>query len=142
VHRIGDAARTERPEVETRTPDELIVDADEARLTQALQNLIGNAIQHTPDGVPIYISVGPRADGERQWAQIEIHDEGPGIPPEVLPRLFGRHAAGGDSAGRGLGLYLARGIVDAHGGDLTVSSEPGEGTTFTLTLPLHADLDR
>jgi signal transduction histidine kinase len=67
---------------------------------------------------------------------VEVHDEGPGIAPDLLPRLFTRHAVGGEAAGLGLGLYLARGIAAAHGGDLTVQSEIGKGTTFTLTLPM------
>jgi signal transduction histidine kinase len=120
-------------------PEELIVDADAARLTQALQNLVGNAMAHTPAGVPILVSVGRRASHAGTWATVEIHDEGPGIAPDFLPHLFLRYSSAGSTAGPGLGLYLARGIVAAHGGELTVDSQVGKGTTFTLTLPIRDD---
>jgi signal transduction histidine kinase len=86
--------------------------------------------------VPIVVSVGQRESDDGARAVIEVHDEGPGIEQELLSRLFVREAAGGETAGRGLGLYLAQGIATAHGGELTVASEAGKGTTFTLTLPL------
>jgi signal transduction histidine kinase len=137
IHGVVDGARVTRPEIEARMPEELIVEADPARLTQAVQNLIGNAVQHTPAGVPIVVSVGQRESDEGARAVIEVHDEGPGIEQELLPRLFAREATGGETAGRGLGLYLAQGIATAHGGELTVDSEAGKGTTFTLTLPMR-----
>lgn len=136
VHAVVDAARADRPELESRTPDELMVEADPARVQQAIQNLVGNAIQHTSEGVPVLVTVGSRRGDDREWAVVEVHDEGPGIAPELLPRLFTRHVVGGARAGLGLGLYLAWGIATAHGGDLTVESEIGKGTTFTLTLPV------
>jgi signal transduction histidine kinase len=85
----------------------------------------------------VIVSVGEGRAGERRWAVVEVHDEGPGIPGEVLPQLFTRHAVYGETAGLGLGLYLAHGIARAHGGDLTVESEAGSGTTFKLTLPVE-----
>lgn len=112
-----------------------MLQADPARLSQVVQNLVGNAIQHTPPGTSVVVKLGKehRADGE--WAVLDVHDEGPGIPGDLLPRLFTRHGAGAESAGLGLGLYLARGIAEAHGGTLTVESELGNGTTFHLALP-------
>ena len=136
VHTIAGEARIDRPEIDVRAPEELIVEADSARLTQALRNLIGNAVQHTPDGVPIVVSVGQRTSDDGDLAVIEVRDEGPGIAPDLLPQLFRRHVVGGDAAGLGLGLYLAHGIATAHGGELTVESEVGRGTTFTLTIPI------
>ena len=66
-----------------------------------------------------------------------MRDRGPGIPPDLLPRLFTRFAAGrGREAGLGLGLYLARGIATAHGGTLAVESSPGAGARFDLALPI------
>ncbi len=65
-----------------------------------------------------------------------MQDAGPGIAPELLPRLFTRFATGGDTRGLGLGLYLARGIAQAHGGMLTANSTPGKGASFRLALPL------
>jgi len=67
-----------------------------------------------------------------------VRDEGPGIAPTLLPTLFDRFARASSSSGLGLGLYLARGIADAHGGTLSVESEAGKGTAFHLRLPLNA----
>ena len=78
-------------------------------------------------------------DGEERedgaWALLTVRDSGPGIAPELLPKLFTRFARGEGSQGLGLGLYLARGIAEAHGGTLTVDSTPGKGTRFVLALP-------
>jgi signal transduction histidine kinase len=137
VHIVVETVRCDRPEIQMRTPDDLVAIVDPGRVTQALQNLIGNAIQHTPAGVPIIVSVGKRQDDAGPLAVIEVHDEGPGIEESLLPRLFARHAAAGEAAGLGLGLYLAHGIAVAHGGDLSVFSQPGAGTTFILTLPIN-----
>jgi two-component system OmpR family sensor kinase len=136
---IVDAARAERPEIEARTPRELLAEVDRARMCQAIHNLVNNAIQHTPAGTPVVVSVREGQTAQGSQAVIEVHDEGPGIPATMQPKLFIRHAAHGDTAGLGLGLYLARGIATAHGGDLAVDSEPGTGTTFTLTLPVQLD---
>ncbi|HZU14575.1 MAG TPA: ATP-binding protein [Chloroflexota bacterium] len=123
-------------DIQVRGPERLTASVDPMRITQALHNLIGNAIQHTEPGVPIMVNAGRRSGEETEWAVIDIHDEGPGIASDLLPHLFTRHASRGDSSGLGLGLYLARGIADAHGGDLTVDSSPGAGTTFTMKLPI------
>ena len=66
---------------------------------------------------------------------LTVADRGPGVPPEVLPRLFERFARGPDSRGLGLGLYIARRVAEAHGGALTVETAPGRGTRFRLALP-------
>jgi two-component system OmpR family sensor kinase len=68
---------------------------------------------------------------------VSVKDQGPGIPPELMPRLFERFAKGPGSKGLGLGLYLVRSIAEAHGGSLTVQSEPGKGTLFVLALPIR-----
>jgi signal transduction histidine kinase/transcriptional regulator with XRE-family HTH domain len=140
IHTVVESARRERSEIDMRTPGQLIVNADPVRLSQALQNLVGNALQHTPDGVPIIVSAGADRVEEGAWAVVEVHDKGPGIEPSLLPHLFARHAVAGNAAGHGLGLYLAHGIATAHGGDLSVYSEPGKGTTFTLKLPIQSSL--
>lgn len=76
-------------------------------------------------------------------AVLEVRDAGPGIPPDLLPRLFerfsGRQDLQGQGRGLGLGLYLARGIAEAHGGTLTVQSEPGNGAAVRLELPVHGE---
>jgi signal transduction histidine kinase len=73
---------------------------------------------------------------KRDAAVIAVRDAGPGIAPELLPKLFTRFGAGGNTKGLGLGLYLVRGIAEAHGGTITVDSTPGKGATFRLSLPL------
>jgi PAS domain S-box-containing protein len=108
--------------------------ADRARLLQVLSNLVGNALKFTPRGGEVRI--GAEAAGElvRVW----VSDTGPGIDPEHLPRLFERfwQARRGDRAGLGLGLSIAKAIVDAHGGRIWAESTPGSGSTFSFTLPL------
>lgn len=110
-------------------------DADRARLVQLFQNLLGNAVKFTKAGDTI--TVTSRTQGRH--GHIEIADSGPGIAAEDLPRVFdpyysasGKHK----KTGTGLGLYIAKGIVDAHGWTIRCTSEPGAGTTFSITLPL------
>ena len=71
------------------------------------------------------------------WGLLEVRDQGPGIPAELMPRVFDRFAAGPSSSGLGLGLYLARRIAVAHGGELTAESQPGKGAHFFLRLPCY-----
>jgi signal transduction histidine kinase len=107
--------------------------ADRERLGQALSNLVGNAVKFTPAGGTVRVS----AAAEGAEARVVVADTGPGIPPEHLPHVFDRfwQARGTRRAGAGLGLAIARGVVEAHGGAIVVESEPGRGTRFTLTLP-------
>lgn len=107
---------------------------DEASLEQVLTNLLANALKFGA-GHPIEITVGG-IDGR---ACVAVRDHGPGIDPAELPRLFDRFERGVSTrsfGGLGLGLYIARGIAEAHGGTLQAKSEPGAGATFTLELPL------
>jgi two-component system, OmpR family, sensor kinase len=114
---------------------------DHQRLAQIVDNLLENAQVHTPAGPPVAVEVGVR-DG---MAVLAVTDAGPGIDPEQAPHIFERFYRGtppgsGDSAprteGSGLGLAIVRTIAEAHGGSATVSSRPGEGTRFEITLPL------
>jgi signal transduction histidine kinase len=100
---------------------------------QVLSNLLRNAVQYTERGGTITISVGPHEGG----GQISVSDTGKGIPPTELERIFNRfhRTADGDRRGLGLGLYISKAIVDAHGGYIWASSEPGRGSTFSFTLP-------
>ena len=125
-----------RGEVQVRAPEDLIVSVDPEALRQALENLLANALKHSPDNVPVVVEMGGRETPDGKRAVIEVRDSGPGIAPELMPRLFDRFASGKGSQGLGLGLYLARGIAEAHGGTLTVDSKPGKGATFRLSLPL------
>ncbi|MFL5579588.1 MAG: ATP-binding protein [Gemmatimonadaceae bacterium] len=110
------------------------VAADPARVQQVLSNLVGNAIKFTPHGGLITLRAG-RHDGE---VLVTVRDTGPGIPPEQLPHIFGQfwQASKTDRRGIGLGLAIAKGIVEAHCGRIWVESAPGEGSSFYFTLPL------
>jgi two-component system CheB/CheR fusion protein len=116
----------------------LIVRGDAARLRQVLVNLLTNALAHAP-GSPVEVHVR-RVD---DMAEIRVTDHGPGIPPTALPYLFTRfyQATSSDPrhvTGMGLGLYIAREITEAHGGEIAVTSVVGEGAAFTVRLPLPA----
>jgi signal transduction histidine kinase len=108
--------------------------ADRARIQQVLLNLLTNALIHAADSPDVVI----RLRRLRRRAEIEIEDHGPGIAAELQDRLFSRFERGGGSEhrGLGLGLYISREIVSAHGGTIEVDSQTGDGTTFTIRLPL------
>ncbi len=116
--------------------DMLVVPADPLRIRQVLENLIGNAIKHSPVGASITVDVAAERRGAVEVAVVRVTDAGRGVDPIVLPRLFERFTTGPGSSGLGLGLYIAHGITEAHGGTLTVESVPGQGATFVMTLPL------
>ena len=110
------------------------VAADAARLLQVLSNLVGNAIKFTPPGGRVWIEVQPMDDEVR----VAVSDTGPGIPADQVPHIFGRFWQGrsSDRRGIGLGLAIAKGIVEAHGGRIWVESQVGEGSRFIFTLPI------
>lgn len=116
--------------------------ADGQRIEQVLFNLLQNARKYSPPNTPIQVTVRVVDDA----VSIAVTDRGEGIPQEDLPRIFDRfHRAGNvdrNIAGLGLGLYITREIVQAHGGSLTVESTLGQGSTFTVTLPLDRASDR
>ena len=108
--------------------------ADETQLQRVVANLLANAIKYTPSGGRITIQVG-RENGQ---ALIAFRDTGRGIPADELPHLFEKYRRVREAKrteGTGLGLFIAKTIVDAHGGDIRVESAPGVGSTFTLLLP-------
>jgi two-component system OmpR family sensor kinase len=119
--------------VELDAPDEVTVAGDETELRQVVRNLVGNALKHTPPGTPIKVTV--RGGGQ---AVLTVADQGAGMSPEVAARVFDRfYRAGGrtSAGGTGLGLSIVRALVKAHGGDVSVRSDPGHGSTFTVSLP-------
>ena len=123
------------------SPDALYTEADRARLIQLFQNLIGNAVKFCKAGDRITVSSRTRGGS----AFIEVADTGPGISAEDLPHIFDPYYSASkkhQKTGTGLGLYISKGIVDAHGGQVRCASEPGVGTTFTVSLPLSAQASR
>jgi signal transduction histidine kinase len=108
---------------------------DEERLRQALHNLLANALQHSPAGAPVTLTLAIETRADSPWMILSVYDRGPGIPPDLLPQIFERFASGPRSTGLGLGLYLAHGIALAHGGTLTVRSAASRNTCFELALP-------
>jgi two-component system phosphate regulon sensor histidine kinase PhoR len=119
----------------------VIVEGDPSRIEQVILNLLSNAITHAPRSRYIDVHVG--VDGDD--AVLQVADQGPGVSRSDLPHLFARfyqvsRKRGGSERGMGLGLYISREIVRAHRGRIDVESEPGKGTTFTVRLPLAADV--
>jgi signal transduction histidine kinase len=144
---ISDIISSVQPQAEQRSvrlTGEIVGDIDPVlanppRLQRVLHNLVSNALRHTPaDG-----TVTLRATCEGEEARIEVSDTGEGIDAEDLPRVFERSFRGEqsrtrsekDSApGAGLGLAIARGLIEAHGGTMDVESDPGHGSRFFFTL--------
>jgi two-component system OmpR family sensor kinase len=117
----------------------VIVDADAGRLRQVADNLIGNALQHTPRGSPITVTVQDQAGR----AQLSVADQGPGLTADQAAHVFERfyrtdRARSRARGGTGLGLSIAAALIAAHDGTITVGSQPGRGAAFTVSLPLAA----
>ncbi len=110
------------------------IEMDATRISQVLDNLLSNAVKYAPSS-PVSLRVV--TDGD--WMTIEIRDSGPGIDSEHMAHLFERFYRVPDSSravrGTGLGLYICRKIVEAHGGEIGVDSHPGQGTRFYFTCP-------
>ena len=138
---LGQADENFRPRAEGRQilltvilpDDNLFVHADALRVQQVLGNLIGNALKFTPSDGNVTVRVEPRDDE----VVFHVTDSGPGIPAEQIPHLFEQFwQARSDKRGVGLGLTIAKGIVDAHGGRIWAESTVGSGSTFSFTLPM------
>jgi signal transduction histidine kinase len=125
-------------ELEQEVPDDLPpVFADAERVHQVLFNLLDNAVRFTPSGGRVCVS----AWGHNGSVDVAVRDTGPGIAAEHLPRLFDRFyrvdtARSRDEGGTGIGLAIARSVIEAHGGRIWADSEPGQGSTFTFELPV------
>lgn len=120
--------------LECHTAGSFVVHADQGRVMQLLGNLLSNAIRLTPAGGRVDI----RAERAGDLVRVSVSDTGPGIPADDLPFLFERFWQGSRErrGSAGLGLAIARGIAEGHGGSIRVESEAGRGTTFCFTLPL------
>lgn len=141
VEEISAAHPGARIEVDTRV--KAWGEWDSARLSQALSNLVSNAVQHGTEGVPVRIEI----TGDDEQVAIAVRNRGVAIPPDQLNGIFNpmkarapshKTAGGGPSGSLGLGLYIVEQIVSAHGGRIQVESSEGSGTTFTVYLPRHA----
>ena len=125
------AATDARVTLATETSGDLpILEIDPVRIREVLSNLMANALRHTPPGGTITVGGSTTADG----VTLTVRDTGPGIDAELLPHVFDRFVKGAGSRGSGLGLAIARGLVEAHGGTVSVESTAG-GTTFQVILP-------
>lgn len=140
VELYADIAEEKPLTIATAVPDDLSVVADRSRLRQVMANLVDNAVKYTPRGGRIRIEGHREADG----ITFRVQDTGIGIPATELPRVWERLYRGDQSRserGLGLGLSLVRAIVQAHGGRVEVSSEPGVGSTFTVSLPAASHVE-
>ena len=141
---LSAAAEAQRPAAEAAgitlavddLPEGLVVQADRERVGLVLSNLLANAIRHTPRGG----SIALRSAAHGRRVRFEVSDTGEGVPAEHQERIFEKfyRVPGARAGAVGLGLYLAREIVQAHGGEMGVESAPGRGSTFWFTLPLAA----
>jgi signal transduction histidine kinase len=127
---------------------ELPVQGDRQYLVQMVSNLIENAIKYTPSGGSVSVETEELPASRPPCALLKVSDTGPGIPPEHLPHLFERfyrvdasrerdpHEDSDSPTGTGLGLSIVSWIVEGHNGRISVDSQPGQGTTFEVSLPL------
>lgn len=131
---VGSEAEAKRMSLVLEVPEpDIIASVDGDRLLIAVTNLIANAIKYAPDGSTVTVDV---ARNERE-AWIAVADQGPGINPNEARTIFGawRRASGTEVPGLGLGLYIAKLVAELHGGRVTLDSQPGQGSTFTLLVP-------
>jgi len=122
--------------LETDSTGPETIHCDGERILQTLENLVGNALKFVPRDGHIVVAVKVEANE----IVFEVRDSGPGIPDEQLARIFDRYWKGEKGAGSGLGLYIAKGIVEAHGGRIWATSNGG--TTISFALPIAADVAR
>lgn len=124
--------------VDFRSTGPVRVRVDPTKITRVVANLVDNALRHTPDGSAVRVRVSPGDDG----ATVTVQDEGPGLDPDSLELIFARFFRGEKSrsrshGGAGLGLAIARGIVEAHGGRVWAQNVAGGGARFTFTVPVR-----
>ncbi|HEX5013829.1 MAG TPA: HAMP domain-containing sensor histidine kinase [Candidatus Limnocylindrales bacterium] len=134
---FGAAAATAGVTLTVEVPDDLpILDLDPVRIREVVSNLVANALRHTPSGGSVTLTGAVAGEDADRRVEIAVRDTGGGIDPALLPNVFDRFAKSADSRGSGLGLAIARGLVEAHGGRISVESQPGAGATFRFTLPV------
>jgi signal transduction histidine kinase len=143
------AAATAGVELDARVDDELpLVEVDPVRIREVIANLVANALRHTPSGGRVTIDAHaatasrpakvPPASSSGS-IEIRVRDTGTGIDPELLPHVFERFSRGAGSTGSGLGLSIARGLIELHGGTIEASSPSGGGTEILVRLPIGSN---
>jgi signal transduction histidine kinase len=118
------------------SPDIPFLDIDPERIRQVISNLIANAMRYTPDGGMVGVRLEIIPDGNQGQVLVTVTDNGPGIAPDDLPHIFDRFYKTRDSGGMGLGLSIAKNLVEAHGGVIRAESEPGKGSIIRFSLPV------
>ncbi|HEY3523836.1 MAG TPA: HAMP domain-containing sensor histidine kinase [Candidatus Limnocylindrales bacterium] len=129
---FGSTAAEAGVTVTATAPDLPMLDVDPVRIRQVLDNVVANAVRHSPAGGTVAIEARRQPNGE---VAVEVRDEGAGIPPDLRDHVFDRFVKSPDSRGSGLGLAIARGIVEAHGGRIEATSGSSGGTTLRFHLP-------
>jgi two-component system, OmpR family, sensor kinase len=142
AHDAAAALTTVDHAILVRASRPMMVAADPRRMRQCLDNVLSNALRHSPSHAPVTVTIASARDKGVEWARVEVVDEGPGVADAVMPHLFQRFASGRRNAGgTGLGLYIAKRIATAHGGDIEADRYPEKGARFTITLPLLPGTD-
>jgi len=126
-------------------PPSVVIRADRDKISRVIMNLVHNAIKFSPRGGQVQVAAS--GEGEGEWVTLAVRDSGPGIPAGEVDRIFDKfhqvkRNRGRGGAGSGLGLPISRQLVEMHGGRLTVESAVGQGSTFTVVLPLSAQAER
>ena len=131
IHDLQPVAGTSTTRLVNTVPEDLTAFADASLIRRVFQNLLANAITFTPRGE---VTIGAR-DARGGGVECFVQDNGSGIQPELLDRVFDKHMTGRDEGGTGLGLAIVKSFVEAHGGRVSVDSTPGQGALFRFTLP-------
>ncbi|MEV4015717.1 HAMP domain-containing sensor histidine kinase [Nonomuraea angiospora] len=143
THEARAAAPDRTVDLDVRADAAYQVLGDEVRLRQVLDNLLTNALRHTPEGTPIEVRLRGGTLRQAPAAAVEVADHGPGLSPEQAERVFERFyqvdPARSTAGGRGLGLSIVAALVAAHDGSVDLESVPGQGTTFRVLLPLEPE---
>jgi len=122
--------------IRIKSAQPIVVAGDRVRLRQCVDNLLANALSHSPENAPVHVFVDRENTERGPLARVQVIDEGPGIPESILPHVFEKFFTGAAGSGLGLGLYVAKRIASAHGGDLSADQYAGKGARFTLRIPM------
>ena len=118
--------------------DSIIVEADRDRLVQIIRNLVDNALKFNINNHPIFVIVDKMKEGNEEKVIVSVKDTGKGISKEILPKLFSKFTTSDSSTGTGLGLYICKSIIEAHGGEIWAENnlDGKGGATFSFKLPI------